>query len=382
MVSGQVGRGTFVLGSTVDAALFAGSFERGTASIIDLASNVPAQRPDDDDLTQALRAIGRRTTFETGYPRPATLLRGQAVIADLLRERSFFVSDGDVVLAAGAQQALLATLAVVVGAGGRILVEELTFPGMKSVARHLNLQLVPVRMDAFGLLPHDLARQIKSSGATALVCVPCRQNPTTATMSATRRVEIARVVEKTGLTVIEDDVYGLLQDEPAFASASPANTLVVTSLSKCVAPGLRIGAVAGRHPALDTIRREVSLTSWTVSPAMISAAALWIEDGTLHQRIAWQRSEINARNRLFPPNWQGPDSPHRWLPTQTNPDQAVAVLRELGVATVSSHSLSTRASAPKGIRLSISAAVNRAELHSAIAIISNAPIRWAASAPS
>jgi DNA-binding transcriptional MocR family regulator len=75
-------------------------------------------------------------------------------------------------------------------------------------------------------------------------------------------------------TVFEDDVYGALQGEPAFASCAPAQTIVVTSMSKAVAPGLRLGAIAGTHPAVAEIARDVALTSWTVSPAMIEVAVL------------------------------------------------------------------------------------------------------------
>lgn len=380
LVHAHVGRGTFVLGVTVDAALFATTFAEddqiaSARTLIDLASNVPAQPPNDHDLATALGSASLRRMLRSTYPTERGLASGQAVFADLLRHRDVLRRDEEVVLAAGAQQALLATLVVVAGAGSRVLVEELTFPGMKSVARNLNIQLVPVRMDDRGLDPRDLDRAASSSGATVLVTVACLQNPTTSTMDATRRDQIACVARRRGLTVIEDDVYGALQDEPALASTLPEATIIISSLSKVAAPALRLGAIAAPQPVIDAIRREVSLTSWTVSPPMIAVAARWAADGTLARRIQFQRAEIKARGALVPPAWAGDGSPHRWLPIRTNPDRAADTLRGQGVAVVSSTALATRARAPKGIRISITAAPDRATLHAAITRINDTPLR-------
>lgn len=378
LVHGHVGRGTYVLGDSIDAALFASTLaDRASGpAIIDLSSNVPAAPLPDPDLGAALVEVGA-ATVDARYPTPAALNRGHAMIATLLRRRGLEVRSGDIVLSAGAQQALLAALVCVVGSGGRVLVEELTFPGMKAAARHLGLHLVPVRLDHLGLVPADLAQAARRSGANTLVCVPNLQNPTATTMTTPRRHAVAEVVTHLGLTVIEDDVYGLLQDEPALTALVPDHGIVVTSLSKSVAPGLRIGALAGRHPAVVAAAAEASLTSWTVSPSMIEVAAQWAYDGTIERRIAWQRAEIAERCRLLDGIRPGPRSPHRWLPTQTAPGRAADIIRAAGVSVVPSTALATGARAPKGVRLSLTAARSRAELHEAIGRIRESPVRWA-----
>ncbi|MGL5863216.1 MAG: PLP-dependent aminotransferase family protein [Phycicoccus sp.] len=379
LVHGQVGRGTYVLGDSVDAALFATTLtDRETApSTIDLASNVPAALLPDPDLGAALVTLGRSAGLDGRYASPAPLSRGHAVVATLLARRGLHLRHGEVVLAAGAQQALLAALVCAVGSGGRVLVEEPTFPGMKTAARHLGLHLVPVRLDHLGVLPGDLARAARTSGATTLVCVPHLQNPTAVSMTEQRRHDVSEVVTRLGLTVVEDDVYGALQDEPVLAALVPDRSVVVTGLSKSVAPGLRIGALAGRHPAVAAAAAEVSLTSWTVSPAMVELAALWDADGTLERRVDWQRTEVVARSRRLDDLRPGPRSPHRWLPTRTAPDRAARLLADAGVTVVPSTALGVGARVPKGVRLSLTAARSRAELHEAIERVRGSAVRWA-----
>jgi DNA-binding transcriptional MocR family regulator len=387
LVHGQVGRGTFVLGDRVDAELFRSTFAvhsdqtDAPTSLIDLSSNVPASLDDDTDLQIALRHLTNEQ-LETTYPSIATLARGQAAIADFLRGRSVEIRDSDVVLCAGAQQALLSALIMTAGAAGRVLVEQLTFPGMKSLARHLGLQLVPVRTDGEGLLPDDLRRAARRSGAKTLVCVPSLQNPTASIMTKDRRKEVAAVIEREGIVAIEDDVYGPLQDEPALWPFAPNHVIVISGFSKSVAPGLRIGAIAGTHPAVRRAAEEVSLTSWTVSPVMIRVCAQWVADGTAQRRVAQQRSEISERCRIARSSLGSrlpmttPDSPHLWLPTQTDPEVAVARLRDAGVMAVASTSLATSGKSPKGIRISVTAAASRSVLHQALIAMCAAPIRY------
>jgi DNA-binding transcriptional MocR family regulator len=110
---------------------------------------------------------------------------------------------------------------------------------------------------------------------------------------------------------------------------------------------------------------------------MLELAAMWTEDGTIDRRIAWQRTELIARGRIADALGNGPASPHRWFPTLTAPDRAAALARDAGVVIVSSDALSVGARSPKGIRVSISAAASRSELHDAIMRLSASGISFA-----
>ncbi len=282
------------------------------------------------------------------------------------------MADRNLVLTAGAQHGLFAALLSLAGPGSRVLAEELTFPGLKAAARQLRIELIPVRLDGEGLLPDDLARQAQRSKARVLVCVPTLQNPTGSCMSEIRRQDLAKVIRKHGLTVIEDDVYGPLHGSPCLANAAAEHTVVLTSASKSIEPSLRIGALAGSPELMSPIATEVQLTSWSVSTSSIEVISRWTLDGTAKQRVAWQRNEIRERWRIADQVLGRSDhapAPHRHISLDRSPDRIAAACHEVGVLVVSSTVLGVGPKPPKGIRISLAAPRSRATLHAALHII-------------
>ena len=373
LVAGQVGRGTFVLADSADAALFAATASgQGADGLIDLSANSPAVNPNSDDLQKAFTALSAGRRLDEGYPSAASLLRGRLAMEHLLEARGIAMAERNLVLTAGAQHGLFAALLSLAGPGSRVLAEELTFPGLKAAARQLRIELIPVRLDREGLLPDDLARQALRTSATVLVCVPTLQNPTGSCMSRQRRRDLADVVRRNGITVIEDDVYGSLHDAPCLASAVPERTVVLTSVSKTIEPSLRLGALAGPSDLMNPIATEVQLTSWSVSTASIEVLSRWTLDGTAKRRTTWQRNEIRERWRIADMLLGRSDhtpAPHRYIAVARSPDRIAAACQAAGVLVVPSSVLGVGPKPPKGIRISLAAPRSRATLHAALNII-------------
>ena len=315
-----------------------------------------------------MAALGNEKESHEGYPSVTALLRGRLAMQTLLSHRSV-PSSSNVVLTAGAQHGLFAALLSLAGPGRRVLAEELTFPGLKAAARQLRIELVPVRLDHFGLLPADLDRQAARTSATVVVCVPALQNPTGSNMNAQRRQDIADVARRRGLTIIEDDVYGSLQSEPTLASYAPNQTVVVTSVSKTIEPSLRIGCLAGPTNLLEPVAAEVQLTSWSVSAASIEILSRWVDDGTAQRRTEWQRLEVRERWRIadliLGRSTLAP-APHRFIALTRSPDRIAQACTEAGVLVVSSSVLGVGPKPVKGIRISLTAPRTRAALHVAL----------------
>lgn len=91
-----------------------------------------------------------------------------------------------------------------------MLVENLTYPGVKAAAALLGLKLAGVAIDAHGLVPDALAAGCRTTGAKALYCMPSLHNPTAAVMPEARRREIAAIAARHDMPIIEDDCYGFL----------------------------------------------------------------------------------------------------------------------------------------------------------------------------
>lgn len=364
LISGEVGRGTFVLADSREATLFA---LKGAEALqegrIDLSTNLPASWLDED----ALHTFSG--TMLDQYLSPSRLAAAEAAAAQWLRDRQVECRPTDIVLCAGAQQGLFATLLSLCAPGDPVLVEACTFPGMKVTARQLRLPLHGVAQDERGILPDAFDRAIRATGARVAVLMPCLQNPTGASMDAARRQAIADIIHRHKIHIIEDDVYGALNDQPPLFPLIRDRGVLLTSLSKIVAPGLRFGIMTGPPALLAPIRHDVHATRWPMAPAMVDVARGWIEDGTAARRLAWQRGEILARWRLAQAilpagclSGRAP-APHLWL---AGPTDHAARCRQAGVDVAGLEAFAVSPGQAPAIRLSLTAAPSRAMLHDAL----------------
>ncbi|WP_277372913.1 PLP-dependent aminotransferase family protein [Pseudomonas sp. AA-38] len=373
LVSGEVGRGTYVLAGSREASLFRLKQPAAQGEVIDLSTNVPVHDPDNHDLSASLAALAERGELEAlqAYPSAALVERAHLAGATWLRRRGLELAPGGLLLCAGAQQGVSAALLALCEAGEPILVERYTAPGIKAAARQLRLPLHGVAMDARGILPDDLDRLARATGARVAVLTPCLQNPTGASLDAERRAAIAEVARRRGLWIVEDDVYGVLGNEAPLAVQAPERCLLISSLSKSVAPGLRLGFIAGAPELLERIDPEAQATRWAVTPLSLALACEWIESGIAEQRLAWQIDELQQRWRLAarvlgPRMPQGRAvAPHLWL-DGTPPAGLAEACRQHGVEVVPAEVFAVEANPGHAVRVSLAAAASRVELKQAL----------------
>jgi DNA-binding transcriptional MocR family regulator len=154
-------------------------------------------------------------------------------------------------------------------------------------------------MDHDGLLPDALEDAAHESGGRVVYCMPNGQNPTGRVMSRKRRQDIARVATRLHLSIVEDDAYGFLfGDQLPLCSFIPERGFYLTSMSKSLAPGLRIGFLHTPAEWTERVIGAVFATTVIATPLDAAAVCAWIEDGTATRVIAWKRQEIKARQQL------------------------------------------------------------------------------------
>jgi DNA-binding transcriptional MocR family regulator len=119
-------------------------------------------------------------------------------------------------------------------------------------------------------------------------------------MPQARREAIAEVALRHSVPIIEDDIFsGLLEDRPEPLTQMVGDLgVVVTSLSKTVAPGLRIGFVGGPETMTDRLRIGVRSTCWAAAPLTAEIATQWIEDGTVDEIQRSRVAEARARREI------------------------------------------------------------------------------------
>src|SRR5207244_2323011 len=114
------------------------------------------------------------------------------------------------------------------------------------------VRLVGVAMDENGILPEALAAACRQHRPKAVYLIPTIHNPTTATMPPGRRKEIADILRANDVLLFEDDAYGMLEPNARpLACLIPERTYFAATLSKCIAPGLRVSLLMtpDRHAA-------------------------------------------------------------------------------------------------------------------------------------
>ena len=371
LTSGHVGRGTFIRGNEEERPSEAAPF--------DLSINV--LMPDKEVANLQPRLFQRRVlpwTQILGYvPARGHLRHRQAMAAWLLRG-GLTVDPEHLVLTGGAQHGLACTFSALLKPGDTLLAEELTYAGAKALAHQQRVKVRGVGMDAEGLRPDALEAAIRETRARVLYCMPRLQNPTSAVMTDRRRKQIAALAEKHRLTVVEDDVYGFLSPErEPLAALIPGRTVYVTSLSKSLFPGLRLGCVAAPPELLEKIAAAVWATMIMASPIGADLLSGWIEDGTAARIAEWKRHEVAARQQMTRRLLQGErmqthaGSPHIWLhlPQRWSSDLFAAHIRARGVILNASSHFATADPAPRAVRVCLGTPRTRAGLEGALTIV-------------
>lgn len=166
----------------------------------------------------------------------------------------------NVIVTPGGQAALATACRQLSTPGEPIVVEAPTYIGALAAAHAAGLMVVPVPTDHHGVLPDALADALRRSGARLVYLQPRHANPTGATLAADRRASVLEAVARAGAFLIEDDwVRDLDLDEttpmPLASLDEDGHVVYVRSLTKPVAPGLRVAALVARGAALTRLRR-------------------------------------------------------------------------------------------------------------------------------
>src|SRR3954451_20030591 len=251
--------------------------------VISLAGGLPA--PDTFDVAglgaafaevmagpDAIRALQYSTT--EGDP------ARRARLAEFMSRRGLEVGADDLLITTGSQQALGLVAAALLDPGDVVLVEDPTYLAALQAFQLADLRPVAIPCDDDARLPEAWAVAARARAAKVAYLSPTFQNPTGRTMPAERRAAIAEAAAECGLWLVEDDPYSALrlegEDVELLASHAPERTIVIQTLSKVLAPGLRIGYLraprALRGP-LTVAKQAADLHTSTVAQL---AAERWL----------------------------------------------------------------------------------------------------------
>ncbi len=300
LITARVGRGSFV---APHRRLRPVTGERGGA--IDLGRNVPPLDPAKAALPGAMARLARRGDLADCLdyaPTPGLESARRAGARWLARTANWPELTPDrVICTAGAQQAIAAAIMALCRPGDGLIAEAASFYGVKMLAARMGLTLTGAQMDDQGLTPDGLARAARDSGAKVVYVLPL-QNPTSRLMGAQRRREIADTARRLDLILVEDDIYAAqataLGLQP-LAALAPERTVYVSSLSKALAPGLRVGYLVP-PPGVWFDRCQEALRAIAFGPPTFGGmvATDWIERGEAFEIAQAVNDEFRRRTDL------------------------------------------------------------------------------------
>ena len=273
------------------------------AAPLDLSLNVVPAGPSKQALDAAFAELAKRKNTEVlcGYEVATGSERHRRSMATWLRMRGLSVPADRILLTHGGQHALSACFHALTRPGEIVLCEEWTYTGIRRLADLSFVRLEGVTMDAGGLDPSSLRDRLKATGAKVVICSAAVQNPTAATMSLERRRKIVAICQQAGAILIEDDIYGHLsgEDVAPLAALASDNVVHVSSMSKCLAPGIRLGTLSAPDALLPAFANALVALHWT-APALWSALfEVLLDNGAVEICLAAHRAEARRRLDLY-----------------------------------------------------------------------------------
>jgi DNA-binding transcriptional MocR family regulator len=280
VVESAVGRGTFVCSPAGGTAPDAGDFRAALSPLTERLLDFDRTRPrfgsasdavpmhtviPDPSLypADAFRRVLNRVLIDGG---PDLLLYGdpqgheglRRVVAERMRSASIDVGPAELVLCHGASQGISLSLRLFAGPGDTVALEEPTYTNVLATVFGLGLKTTPIPMRENGLDLAALERAFQRPEVKLLYTIPTFHNPMGTTSSLTHRRALLEIAARCGKPVIADDFEIDLRFAgrplPSLAALDARGLVVqLSSFSKSLFPGLRVGAIAARGRCVEAL---------------------------------------------------------------------------------------------------------------------------------
>lgn len=378
LVSGEVGRGTFVNGRRGDGSP-ASVIPQEDSKSIDLACYRSPIDGLSDSVSQALIELGERPSLLSlhRYPPAAGYMTHRAAGAAWISRTGFEVAAESILICNGAQQALSLALTTLVSPGEKLLTETVTYSGAKALSTLGAFELVGVEMDAQGMIPEALDEAAAKTGARVVYLQPTVQNPTTALMPASRRQKIADIARRRDLTLIEDDAAcsAFTDRPPPISALVPERSCYITSVSKSISPAFRVGYLSAPRHLLELLQGVFHASVLGASPLMAELVSQMIASG-MAEALVQRNLQESARLHQIATDLLSSFDKHThpaafylWLrlPKQWTSDEFAEAAHFNGVSVVpAGNFLAARDSSVHAVRVSLSIAAKAEALQSGL----------------
>ncbi|MEJ8822068.1 PLP-dependent aminotransferase family protein [Variovorax humicola] len=257
-----------------------------------------------EDWRRCMSHAMRESAKSRGFYGPAEGLPAlrQAIARHIAFSRGVQCAADDVIVTAGAQQALDLVARVLVSPGSVVAIEEPGYPPMRYLLEAQGARVVGVPVDDEGIVVDAIP-----AGTRFIYVTPAHQFPLGMPVSQARRIALLRRAQELGAVVVEDDFdsefrYTGRPTETLFSLDTRGTVAYVGTFSKTMSPQLRLGYLVAPPSIRDAVATAKHLTDSHTPPMQQWALARFIDDGLLvkhirrcHAAYALRREKLIAR---------------------------------------------------------------------------------------
>lgn len=234
------------------------------------------------------------------------LLRSEFVA--YLAERSVVAGPDEILVVSGVTQGLALVAQLLTQPGDCVLVEQPTYVGLLHLLRTQGLQPIAAPMDEEGPILEEVERLATAHRPRFFYTVPGFQNPTGYQMTTERRQRLLELAQRCNFYIVEDDIYSLMAYDapplpPIKAFDRTERVFYITSFSKTLMPGLRLGMVMAPPPFRERLIAARIAADLGSPPLLQRTLATFLHRGEfrrhLRQTIPTYRERRNAMLRAL-----------------------------------------------------------------------------------
>lgn len=212
-----------------------------------------------EDFRKVLQTIMRRdgiSALQYGERNGHGPLRES--IAHILASQGIQLQPENILITAGSQQALSLVSQLLLKPGDTILVESPTYSGALDLFQALDFKFVGIPVDGQGMQVEELEKLLQQHHPKLIYTIPNFHNPTGTCLNGPRRRQLIVLADRYNVPILEDDFVGDLRYEgrtqPALKALDPGGRVIyVSTFSKMLMPGLRVGFLAAEGPIYDCL---------------------------------------------------------------------------------------------------------------------------------
>ncbi len=284
----------------------------------------PSLMPDEEVKAAVNSLLEEEHDLPLHYIGSPKIIKLKEQVLMRLKERGISVAEKELLITSGACQAIDLIARILLDEESIVAIESPTYMEALEIFQNYTKHTISIPVDKNGLqtdVLEEILEERKQKGLALprfLYTIPTFQNPTGTTMTEERRQHVLELANKYNFLIVEDDAYGELSFNKSLptlkAMDQSSRVLHVGSLSKIVAPGMRIGWIAG---ASEIIHACAWFKKDLNHPFAQSAMAVYLANTDFNNKLVTLRDTyrskcnvlISALEQYFPDSasWYVPE---------------------------------------------------------------------------